>query len=129
VNQALNVHIPDIMKKAIAQLPTVREQRARQGAEDEIVEGARRDRQELPQREFLPQFIPFYAATEAFNYFRQQYPDYAYKEVPLIQRIRAIERPTWRWMSWRCSGTIPQREFVGPPRYPRAGRTLYQRAD
>jgi hypothetical protein len=59
VDQVLNVHIPEAMKKAIAELPTVQEQRALQGAEDRIVEGARQERQELPQREFLPQSIPF----------------------------------------------------------------------
>ncbi|HEX3445995.1 MAG TPA: DUF3365 domain-containing protein, partial [Chthoniobacterales bacterium] len=34
-------------------------------------------------REFHPQSIPFFAATEAFNYFRQNHPDYAYKEAAL----------------------------------------------
>lgn len=32
---------------------------------------------------FLPQTIPFYAATEAFNYLRASYPAYAYKEAAL----------------------------------------------
>jgi TIR domain len=31
-------------------------------------------------QQFHPQSIPFYAATEAFNYFRQTHPDFAYKE-------------------------------------------------
>jgi protein-histidine pros-kinase len=35
------------------------------------------------EREFHPQSIPFFAATEAFNYFRQAHPDYAYKEASL----------------------------------------------
>jgi hypothetical protein len=35
------------------------------------------------EREFYPQSIPFFAATEAFNYFRQAHPDYAYKEAAL----------------------------------------------
>jgi protein-histidine pros-kinase len=35
------------------------------------------------EREFHPQSIPFFAATEAFNYFRQTHPDYAYKEAAL----------------------------------------------
>jgi hypothetical protein len=33
--------------------------------------------------QFHPQSIPFYAATEAFNYFRQAHPDFAYKEAAL----------------------------------------------
>jgi HAMP domain-containing protein len=32
---------------------------------------------------FYPQSIPFYAATEGFNYLRQKYPDYTYKEATL----------------------------------------------
>jgi Protein of unknown function (DUF3365) len=32
---------------------------------------------------FLPQSIPFYAATQGFNLIRRQYPDYAYKEAAL----------------------------------------------
>jgi len=49
---------------------------------------------EQPAAEFFPQCIPFYAATEAFNYFRTQYPDYAYKEAalnPMNRRDRTIE--------------------------------------
>jgi hypothetical protein len=38
---------------------------------------------ESVEREFHPQSIPFFAATEAFNYFRQTHPDYAYKEAAL----------------------------------------------
>ena len=38
---------------------------------------------QCPSAKFLPQSIPFFAATEAFNYFRHQYPDYAYKEAAL----------------------------------------------
>jgi Protein of unknown function (DUF3365)/TIR domain len=34
-------------------------------------------------QQFHPQSIPFYAATEAFNYFRQAHPDFAYKEAAL----------------------------------------------
>jgi len=37
----------------------------------------------IPPPQFHPQTIPFYAATEAFNYFRQRYPAYNYKEAAL----------------------------------------------
>ncbi len=43
---------------------------------------------------FLPQTIPFYAATEAFNYLRKTYPDYTYKEAalnPTNPRDRAVD--------------------------------------
>jgi protein-histidine pros-kinase len=45
-------------------------------------------------QEFHPQSIPFYAATEAFNYFRQSHPDFAYKEAapnPTNPRDRTVD--------------------------------------
>lgn len=35
------------------------------------------------RRRFLPQSIPFYAATVTFNHLRKDYPDYTYKEAAL----------------------------------------------
>jgi HAMP domain-containing protein len=35
------------------------------------------------QKRFLPQTIPFYAATVTFNHLRKDYPDYTYKEASL----------------------------------------------
>jgi hypothetical protein len=41
------------------------------------------ERLQTSGQQFHPQSIPFYAATEAFNYFRQAHPDFAYKEAAL----------------------------------------------
>jgi hypothetical protein len=83
LDRILNTQIPNAMKKAIAQMPSFRDQQALQGAGQVIVEKARQEQRQAPEREFVPQSIPFFAATEAFNYFRHQYPDYAYKEAAL----------------------------------------------
>jgi hypothetical protein len=83
LDRILNTQIPNAMKKAIAQMPNFRDQQALQGAGQVIVEKARQEQRQAPEREFVPQSIPFFAATEAFNYFRHQYPDYAYKEAAL----------------------------------------------
>jgi protein-histidine pros-kinase len=43
---------------------------------------------------FLPETIPFYAATTTFDYLRQKFPDYAYKEAalnPMNLRDRAAD--------------------------------------
>jgi HAMP domain-containing protein len=43
---------------------------------------------------FLPETIPFYAATVTFDYLRKQYPDYSYKEAalnPSNLRDRAVD--------------------------------------
>ncbi|MGO9673324.1 MAG: DUF3365 domain-containing protein [Methylocella sp.] len=83
VHQILDVHLPAAMQKAVLQLPTAHEQQALQAATTRVVETARQERPQPTERRFLPQTIPAYAATEAFNIFRQQYPDYAYKEAAL----------------------------------------------
>jgi hypothetical protein len=57
-------------------------------------EAAGNELEQLPQREFHPQSIPFFAATEAFNYFRQAHPDYGYKEAalnPINPRDRTVD--------------------------------------
>jgi protein-histidine pros-kinase len=44
-------------------------------------------------RNSIPQWVPFYAATQIFNYFNADYPDYTYKEAalnPTNQRDRAL---------------------------------------
>jgi protein-histidine pros-kinase len=46
------------------------------------------------ERLFLAQTVPAYAATESFNYLRQAYPDYEYKEAtlnPTNLRDRAVD--------------------------------------
>src|SRR5271168_473695 len=46
------------------------------------------------RKRFLPQTIPFYAATTTFNHLRKDYPDYTYKEAalnPTNPRDRADE--------------------------------------
>jgi protein-histidine pros-kinase len=45
-------------------------------------------------REFLPQSVPAYSATETFNRLRELYPEYTYKEAtlnPTNPRDRAVE--------------------------------------
>lgn len=45
-------------------------------------------------KRFLPETIPFYAATVTFDYLRKKYPDYTYKEAalnPSNPRDRAVE--------------------------------------
>lgn len=52
------------------------------------------ERLETSDQQFHPQSIPFYAATEAFNYFRQTHPDFAYKEAapnPTNPRDRTVD--------------------------------------
>ena len=52
---------------------------------------------------FHPRVVPAYAATEHFNYFRNTYPEYSYKEAtlnPTNPRDRAVE--------WEAGNFLPQ---------------------
>ena len=94
VHQMLDENLPAALQKAIDHLPNAREKQGLQNVRQQIVESIRQEPRELPSAEFFPQCIPFYAATEAFNYFRSQYPDYAYKEAalnPMNLRDRTVE--------------------------------------
>jgi hypothetical protein len=72
-----------------------------------------------PEREFHPQSIPFFAATEAFNYFRKAHPDYAYKEATLNPT-----NPRDRTVDWEADVVSAFRkdpaktEFVGSRQTP-----------
>ena len=49
---------------------------------------------ESREKEFLPQTVPAFAATEDFNYLRKRFPDYSYKEAslnPTNPRDRAVD--------------------------------------
>ncbi len=49
---------------------------------------------QVRDRSFLPQTVPAFAATESFNYLRERYPDYEYKEAtlnPTNLRDRAVD--------------------------------------
>jgi hypothetical protein len=83
MRQALDVQIPAALQKAMTGLPMARQQRISHTALHEIHDIAHQGPNDLPQRQFFPQSIPFYAATEAFNYFRVQFPEFAYKEAAL----------------------------------------------
>lgn len=74
---------------------------------------------------FLPQTVPAYSATEAFNYLRTDYPDYTYKEAtlnPTNLRDRAVD---WESDVIQVFRTHPeQKEFSGERDTP-AGRALF----
>jgi hypothetical protein len=83
MRQVLDIQIPAALQKAMTGLPMARQQRISHTALHEIHDIAHQGPNDLPQRQFFPQSIPFYAATEAFNYFRVQFPEFAYKEAAL----------------------------------------------
>lgn len=81
--------------------------------------------QDQHAKDFLPQTVPAYAATESFNYLRATYPDYAYKEAalnPTNLRDRAVDWETD--VINRFRNHAENREFVGERDTP-AGRSLF----
>jgi uncharacterized protein DUF3365 len=81
LHQAIDEHLPAVLEKALDRLPATKQ--AQQNVRQQILESIRQESRQLPEPEFFAQSIPFYAATEVFNYFRSEYPDYAYKEATL----------------------------------------------
>jgi HAMP domain-containing protein len=77
------------------------------------------------RRNFLPQTVPAYAATEIFNNLHQAYPDYSYKEAtlnPTNLRDRAVD---WETDVVNTFRNHPDRkEFVGERMTP-AGLSLF----
>jgi HAMP domain-containing protein len=74
---------------------------------------------------FHPQIVPGYAATEHFNYFRNAYPEYSYKEAtlnPTNPRDRAVD---WEAdiVNW-FRNNPDQKDFSGERDTP-TGRSLY----
>src|SRR5579862_4763540 len=77
------------------------------------------------QNRFLPETIPFYAATVTFEYLRKQYPDYSYKEAalnPTNLRDRAVDWEADLIAYFRNHSD--QKELVGERDTP-TGRVLY----
>src|ERR1700722_6801234 len=77
------------------------------------------------QTRFLPETIPFYAATVTFDYLRKKYPDYSYKEAalnPTNLRDRAAEWEADLINYFRDHGSA--KEVVGERETP-TGRMLY----
>jgi len=76
------------------------------------------------ERAFLPQTVPAYAATESFNYLRQTYPDYDYKEAtlnPTNLRDRAVD---WEADIIKTFRDHKQSELIGQRDTP-TGRSLF----
>jgi HAMP domain-containing protein len=74
---------------------------------------------------FLPQIIPFYAATQIFTRLRKQFPEYTYKEAalnPMNLRDRAVDWETDVIAHFRDHPE--QTEIVGERETPN-GRSLY----
>ena len=77
------------------------------------------------QTRFLPETIPFYAATVTFDYLRKEYPEYSYKEAalnPSNLRDRAVDWEADLINYFR--NHAGQKELVGERDTP-TGRMLY----
>jgi HAMP domain-containing protein len=83
------------------------------------------DTPEMRKGNFLPQTIPFYAASQGLNALRRQYPDYVYKEAtlnPTNLRDRASDWEVDVINNFRNNSE--QTEFIGQRNTP-SGAALY----
>jgi hypothetical protein len=80
---------------------------------------------EMLDREFHPQSVPAYAATEIFGYLRMKYPDYFYKEATLNPSNLRDRTTDWEAdivNNFRGNSTLT--EFIGTRNTP-TGAALY----
>ncbi len=94
LNDLLNTQIPQALQQAVSGLPNAKERQTLQILSEQIIQNVKQQPRSVPEPQFAAQSIPFYAATEAFNYFRKRYPDYSYKEAalnPTNPRDRTVE--------------------------------------
>jgi Protein of unknown function (DUF3365) len=94
LNDVINKQFPSALQQAVSGLSNAKDRQTLQILSEQIVQNVRQQPRSVQEPEFAAQSIPFYAATEAFNYFRKRYPDYSYKEAtlnPTNPRDRTLE--------------------------------------
>jgi hypothetical protein len=130
VDRVLKVHIPEPMKKAVScSRPCENNGRCKEEENKLTNERGRRDRSCRSDNSCRNPFH-FTSRQEAFNYFRQQYPDYAYKEAALNPTNPRDQTSDWEMdVSDMFRNDLRKKEFAPPPRYAGRARTLNQRAD
>ena len=74
---------------------------------------------------FLPQSVPFYAATEQFNDLRKKYPDYSYKEATINPTNPRDHATDWEVDVVNLFRQNPTRLEVTGERDSPDGRSLY----
>lgn len=83
--------------------------------------------EQTPQHKatFLPQTIPFYAATSTFNRLRKQYPEYTYREAALNPTNLSDRSNDWESDLIRYFRNHPQEQSRIGERNSATGETLY----
>ncbi len=79
--------------------------------QQQLVDAAKGKGGELLDNEFHPQTVPAFAATEIFNYLREKYPEYFYKEAtlnPTNPRDRATDWETDIVNQFRGNTKLPE---------------------
>jgi len=80
-------------------------------AQQQLIDSVKDKEGELLDNEFHPQSVPAFAATEIFNYLREKYPEYFYKEAtlnPTNERDRATDWETDIVNQFRGNAALPE---------------------
>ena len=123
VRHVIDERLPAALEKAFDRLPVTRQ--ALQGVQQQILSDLGQDTRDLPEPEFFPQAISFYAATEVFNYFRRKHPDYAYKEATLAPTNPRDQSIDWEADLVKAFTRVPSRTELFGRRETPAGTVLY----
>jgi Protein of unknown function (DUF3365) len=125
MEQVLDVQVPAALQKAMLGLPVAKERQVLNSARQQLANIVQAQQKKAPEPQFFPQSIPFYAAAEAFNYFRKTSPDFSYKEAalnPTNLRDRTVD---WEADVVNFFRDNPSKtEFVGRRNTP-IGRSLF----
>ena len=94
--------------------------------QQQLLQSVKDRSEQLANADFPPQSVPAFAATEIFNYLREKFPDYFYKEAtlnPTNPRDRATDWESDVVNHFR-SGQA-QTEFIGTRETPTTGKSLF----
>lgn len=97
-------------------------------AQKQLIESLRNKPEEFLDTEFHAQSVPAFAATEIFNYLREKYPEYTYKEATLNPT-----NPRDRSSDWESDiinqfrNNTDQKEFTGNRETPNGAARFYAR--
>jgi protein-histidine pros-kinase len=123
VHHVLDERLPAALEKAFNRLPVTRQ--ALQGVQQQILNDLGQEARDLPEPEFFPQAISFYATTEVFNYFRREHPDYAYKEATLAPTNPRDQAVDWEADLVKAFSRAPSRTELSGRRETPAGTAFY----
>lgn len=87
--------LPKDLKQTSAKKAYTLGQQSFLAAQQQLLEAVKGKEADLLDKEFHPQSVPAFAATQIFTYLREKFPDYGYKEATLNPTNQADRATDW----------------------------------